>query len=81
MPRFIIFVRATSEMDKQTKPDLELFQAMTDYNVTLLEVGVLLFFNGLHRNSQDTKRIVFHDSGSPTVQSAPFPASELVAGL
>ena len=81
MPSFIIFVRATSDMESELKPDPELFQAMSDYNATMVEAGILHSVDGLHRSSRDSTRIVFHDSGSPTLQSGPFPANELVSGL
>lgn len=81
MPRFIIFVRATSESESELKPDRDLLQAMSDYNATLREAGILQLVDGLHRSSRDSSRILFHDSGSPTVQSGPFPANELVSGF
>jgi hypothetical protein len=81
MPRFIIFVRATSDIESEPKPNPELLQAMSDYNATMVEAGVLHSVDGLHRSSRDSRRIVFHDSGSPTLQSGPFPANELVSGL
>jgi hypothetical protein len=85
MPRFIIFIRATTESESELKPNPEQFQelvqAMSNYNDTLREAGVLDYDVGLHPSSRDSKRIVFHDSGSPTVQSGPFPVNELVCGL
>ncbi|KAF8860863.1 dgpfaetke family protein [Acephala macrosclerotiorum] len=81
MPRFIIFVRATSESESELGPDRELLQAMSDYNATLYEAGILQLADGLHCSSRDSSRIIFHDSGSPTVQSGPFPANELVSGF
>jgi hypothetical protein len=81
MPRFIIFVRATSEIENERKPNPELLQAMSDYNATMVEAGILHLVDGLHNSSRESRRIVFHDSGSPTLQSGPFPANELVSGL
>jgi hypothetical protein len=49
---------------------------MSNYNDTLREAGVLDYDVGVHPSFRDSKRIIFHDSGSPTVQSGPFPANE-----
>ena len=81
MPRFIIFVRANSVLENELKPDLEVFKAMGVYNAAMVEAGILLSADGLHKSSRDSKRIVFHNSVSPTLQSGPFPANEIVAGL
>ena len=81
MPRFIIFIRANSYSESELKPNPELIQAMSNYNDTLREAGVLDYDVGFHPSSRDSKRIIFHDSGSPTIQSGPFPANELVSRL
>jgi hypothetical protein len=81
MPRFIIFVRANSDLENELKPDPEMLKAMGVYNASVVEAGILLSADGLHKSSRDSKRIVFHDSGSPTLQSGPFPANDIVAGL
>ena len=81
MPRFIIFVRASSDSESELKPNPEMLQAMSTYNATLREAGVLQLVDGLHPSPRDSKRIIFHDSGSPTIQSGPFPANELVSRL
>jgi hypothetical protein len=81
MPRFIIFVRATSETETELKPDPKNLQAMGDYNATLREAGILLSADGLHPSRQNSKRIVFHGSEAPTVQSGPFPVNEVIAGM
>jgi len=54
---------------------------MSKYNDSLREAGVLDYGDGLHPSSRDSKRIIFHKSGSPTLQSGPFPANELVCGF
>ena len=81
MPRFIIFVRATSHSEKEVKPHPGLLQAMGDYNDTMVQAGILESVDGLHPSSLDSRRIVFHDSVSPTIHSGPFPVNELVSGL
>jgi hypothetical protein len=81
MPRFIIFIRSNSYSESESKPNPELVQAMSNYNDSLREAGVLDYGDGLHPSSRDSKRIIFHDSGSPTLQSGPFPANELVCGF
>jgi hypothetical protein len=81
MPRFIIFVRATSETETELKPDPKNLQAMGDYNATMREAGILLSADGLQPTRQNSKRIVFHGSGAPTVESGPFPVNEVVAGM
>ena len=81
MPRFIIFVRATSESESELKPKPEELQTMGAYNATLAEAGILELVQGLLPSPRDSRRIVFHDSGPPSLQSGPFPANELVAGL
>ncbi|CZR68898.1 uncharacterized protein PAC_18799 [Phialocephala subalpina] len=81
MPRFIIFVRATAVSESELKPDPELMEAMTGYNATMVEAGVLLSADGLLPSSRDSTRITFHDSVQPTVQRGPFPPSELISGF
>ena len=81
MPRFIIFVRANSDAESELKPKPELFKAMGDYNATMVEAGILHSADGLLASSRDSTRIVFHDSGSPTLQPGPFPTNELVSGF
>ena len=47
MPRFIIFIRANSYSESELKPNPELIQAMSNYNDTLRETGVLDYGDGL----------------------------------
>jgi hypothetical protein len=71
MPRFIIFVRATSDIESEPKPNPELLQAMSDYNATMVEAGVL--HSVVSRQQADRLPRL--------LQSGPFPANELVSGL
>lgn len=81
MPRFIIFVRGSLDSEAEFKPDPEMMKVMGEYNATMRKAGILLSVEGLHRNSRDSRRIVFQSSGPPTIQSGPFPADELVQGF
>jgi hypothetical protein len=80
MPRFIIFVRANSDAESGLTPSTDIFEAMAAYNATLVEAGVMLSGEGLLASSRDSRRIAFHNSSAPTVQSGPFPTNELVSG-
>ena len=80
MPRFIIFVRGNSETESGLTPSTDLFEAMNAYNATMVEAGIMLSGEGLLASSCDSRRIAFHNSSAPTVQSGPFPANELVSG-
>lgn len=81
MPRFIIFVRATPSSETELNPDPKLLLAMSSYNASMVEAGILHLVHGLHRSSRDSTRIAFHDSGSPTLETGPFPADEIVSGF
>jgi hypothetical protein len=81
MPRFIIFVRGSPESEAESKPSPEILQLMSVYNASLADAGILLSADGLLPSSRDSKRIIFHNSGEPTVHDGPFPANELVAGF
>ncbi len=81
MPRFIIFVRASPELETEFKPDPKLMKAMGEYNDSMREAGILLSAEGLLNSSHDSRRIVFNSSGEPTIQLGPFPANELVSGF
>jgi hypothetical protein len=72
-------VRGIADIESGLKPNPELMQAMSDYDATMREAGILQLVDGLYKSSHDSTRIVFHDSGSPTLQSGPFPAKEFVS--
>jgi hypothetical protein len=78
MPRFMVFVRATSSSEGAGKPTPEILSAMGSYNASLLAAGVLLSGEGLLPSSHDSVRI--HLNSSPKVEEGPFPTNELVSG-
>lgn len=81
MPKFVIFVRATTTMEEAPLPKPSDMAAMGVYNSTLSEAGILLHKDGLLSSVRSGTRIHFHDSGAPTIQAGPFPANEIVAGF
>ena len=80
MPKFMSFVRANSSMESNSTPDPSELAAMCVYNTTLREAVILDTAQGLLSSVRSGTRIIFHDSGAPTVQAGPFPANEIVAG-
>jgi hypothetical protein len=80
MPRFIVFVRANPDSEGGGLPEPGMFEAMSAYNATMIEAGILLAGEGLLASSRDSRRLVFHDSTEPTLESGPFPTNELVSG-
>jgi hypothetical protein len=81
MPRFILFLRASSESESPSPPsDPSLFAAMAAFNASLEHAGVLRSGEGLLPSARDSVRVAFHDSGPPTMTPGPFPVSEIVCG-
>jgi len=80
MPRFVVFVRATSDSESGANPSAALLEAMSVYNSSLVSAGILQAADGLLSSSRDTFRIAFHDSSAATLRPGPFPTNELVSG-
>jgi len=81
MMRFMMLMipRGYESADPGTVPDAEGIEAMTRYNRTLQEAGVLLGLDGLHPPSTGA-RVTF-PSGNATVTDGPFAeAKECVGG-
>jgi hypothetical protein len=61
-----------------TVPDVKAVEAMTRYNKSLQEAGVLLALDGLHPPSEGA-RVTF-SGGKPTVTGGPFSGAKEVLG-
>ena len=78
--RVIVLVKATAESEAAVMPSAELIEAMWDYNVELVNAGIMRGGDGI-KPSSEGKRVAF-DGEERTVIDGPFPAvSELVAGF
>ena len=79
--RFMVIVKATKDSENEGAPhDPQLMADMNKFNDELLEAGVLLGYDGLHRSSKGAR---VHFSGkNRTVIDGPFAESkELIAGF
>ncbi|KAE9372816.1 hypothetical protein N431DRAFT_457501 [Stipitochalara longipes BDJ] len=79
MPRFVVFVRATSESETTTKPDPKMLSEMGAFNDSLRAAGILQAAEGFFPSSHDSRRITM--DSSLKVTEGPFPANELVSGF
>ena len=78
--RVIVLVKATAESEAAVMPSAELIEAMWDYNVELVNAGIMRGGDGI-KPSSEGKSVAF-DGEERTVIDGPFPAvSELVAGF
>ncbi|KIX03065.1 uncharacterized protein Z518_06615 [Rhinocladiella mackenziei CBS 650.93] len=82
MPKFIYLLHATPEAESGAPPTPEIIEAMTTYNTSLSDAGMLLGGDGL-KSSSHGARVVFPEVGqeasaSPSVVKGPF---DLSAGL
>ncbi len=78
--RFImlIFPKGYENAAPGAVPDVKAVEAMTRYNNSLKEAGVLLALDGLHPPSEGAR--VSFSGGKPTVTGGPFPGVKEVLG-
>jgi hypothetical protein len=78
--RVMVLVKATADSEAGILPSSAEFEAMGNFNVQLVEAGIIQSGDGLHPSSRG-KRIAFNGADR-TVIDGPFPnTSELVAGF
>ena len=74
--RFMVIVRATKDSENGAPPDPQLMADMNKFNDELLEAGVLLGYDGLHRSSKGAR--VRFSGKNCTVTDGPFAESKEV---
>lgn len=81
MPKFTIFVHATSRSETGAIPSSEEMSEMGLFNDKLRAAGALVFADGLLASSTGA-RVTFTDDGAePQVQPGPFQLENLVSGF
>ncbi|KAH0563069.1 hypothetical protein GP486_002363 [Trichoglossum hirsutum] len=79
---FAIFVRANADSEAGQLADTALLTAMSNYNQSLVDAGVLITGEGLTPSSQGARVTFSGDPSDPaTVAQGPFPPEELVCGF
>jgi len=58
MGKFMLLLKATADSESGKMPDASVFQAMIDFNASLVEAGVLMGAEGL-ASSSEAQRIIF----------------------
>lgn len=77
--RFVVFVRATEDSEKQaSKPSAELLKEMGKFNQELIDAGIMMAGDGFKPTSTGV-RIAFAGKDR-TVKKGPFPVNETIAG-
>ena len=77
--RFIVFVKATKDLEAGVMPSEELLGAMAKFNEEMIKAGVMLDGNGLQPSSKGAR--VRFEGNKRTVIDGPFAETkELVAG-
>ncbi|KAI9867661.1 MAG: hypothetical protein M1813_008461 [Trichoglossum hirsutum] len=79
---FAIFIKADGNSEAGQLPDTALLTAMTKYNQSLVEAGILITGDGLTPSSQGTRVTFSGDPAAPTaVTPGPFPVEEVICGF
>ncbi len=80
MPRFMVIVKATPEIEAGRLPTEQELAEMGAYNEELVRNGIMLAGEGLQPSSKGAR--IRYDKGTTTVVDGPFTeAKELVAGF
>ena len=78
---FAILIRADADTEAGKLPDTSLLTAMTAFNKTLVEAGILITGDGLTPSSEGARLSFSGGASPPTITNGPFPVQELVCGF
>ncbi|KAG5980486.1 hypothetical protein E4U55_003985 [Claviceps digitariae] len=77
MPKFAFLVVADSMAERPSlEIPTEMLEAMTTFNETMADAGVLLDADGFLPSSVDSYRLLFGDGSGPTIIPGPFDLSK-----